>query len=127
VALVHARYRTPYRAIAIQVILVAIIAASGSFEKLVIIANGSVLLVYAACCLATVELRRRDVRAGGIPFRIPAARVVPWLALAVILSLLATLQVKEWLALLAVMIIAVAIYALSSTARRSVVSEAIGD
>jgi len=127
VALVHARFRTPHRAIAIQVILVAILAASGSFEKLAILANGTVLLVYAACCLATVELRRRDVRAGGIPFRIPAPRVVPWLALAIIIGLLATLQRGEWLALLAVMVIAVAVYALSRSSRRTVISEALGD
>jgi amino acid transporter len=127
VALVHARFHTPYRAIAIQTTLVAVLAATGSFEKLAIIANGSVLLVYAACCLATVELRRRDVRAGGVPFRVPAARVVPWLALAIIIGLLATLQPKEWIALLVVLAVATAIYALPRSRGGAVVREAIGD
>jgi amino acid transporter len=107
VALVHARFRTPYVAIAIQTVLVALLAGTGTFEKLAIIANGSVLLVYAACSLATVELRRRDVWSGGAPFRIPAAWLVPWLALAIIVALLATLQLKEWLAVLGVVVIAI--------------------
>ena len=127
IAAVHARFRTPHRAIAIQTVLVATLAATGSFERLAIIANGSVLLVYAACCLATLELRRRDVRAGGMPFRIPAARIAPWLALAVILALLATLQLREWLALVVVIAIAVTIYVVARARGGPVVREAIGD
>jgi amino acid transporter len=128
VAAVHPRFRTPYRAIAIQTVLVAVLAATGTFERLAIIANGSVLLVYAACCLATMELRRRDVRlTGGVPFRVPAARVVPWVALAVILALLATLQLKEWIALLGVIVVASSIYLVARARRGPVVREAIGD
>jgi APA family basic amino acid/polyamine antiporter len=126
-AAVHPRFRTPYRAIAIQTVLVAALAASGTFERLAIIANGSVLLVYAACCLATVELRRRDVRAGGVPFRVPAARVVPWLALLVILGLLATLQLGEWIAVLALAAAAVPIYLLTRSRRGGAVAEPAGD
>jgi APA family basic amino acid/polyamine antiporter len=117
-ASLHSRFRTPFWAIAIQTVIVAILAVTGQFEQLAIIANGSVLLVYAACCLATVELRRRDVRAGGVPFHVPGARLVPWLALAVIVALLATLRPREWLAVLAVFGIAVPIYLLR--ARRNV-------
>ena len=46
-ASVHARFRTPYVAIGVQTVLVAVLAATGTFERLAIIANGSVLLVYA--------------------------------------------------------------------------------
>lgn len=118
VAFVHPRFHTPFLAIAIQAVIVVVLAATGRFEQLAIVANGSVLLVYGACCLATVELRRRDVRAGGTPFRIAGARVIPWLALAVILGLLATLTTGEWLAVLAVLAIAIPIYLLR--ARRNV-------
>jgi amino acid transporter len=118
VASVHPGFHTPALAISIQTVIVALLAATGRFEQLAIIANGSVLLVYAACCFATVELRRRDVRAGGAPFRIAGARVIPWLALAVILALLATLTTAEWLGVLAVLAIAVPIYLLR--ARRNV-------
>jgi L-asparagine transporter-like permease len=105
---------------------VATLAATGSFERLAILANGSVLLVYGACCLATIELRRRDVRAGGIPFRVPGAAVVPWLALAVIAALLATLQWSEWLAVLTVMAAAV-VYVYARPRRHAPVAEPAGD
>ena len=127
IASVHPTFRTPYWAIAIQTVLVALLAATGTFERLAIIANGSVLLVYAACCLATVELRRRDVRAGGAPFRVPAAAIVPWLALVVIVSLLATLQLGEWLAVLAVLVAAVPVYALTRSRRGAPAPAAAGD
>ena len=126
-ASVHPRFRTPHRAIAIQTALVAILAATGSFEHLAIIANGSVLLVYVACCLATVELRRRDVRAGGTPFHVPGAGVIPWLALAVIVALLSKLQLLEWLALLAVAALAVVFYLVARLRRTSAVADPVGD
>lgn len=127
VASVHPTFRTPYWAIGIQTVLVAVLAATGTFERLAIVANGSVLLVYAACCLATVELRRRDVRAGGTPFRMPGAAIVPWLALAVIVSLLATLQLGEWLGVLAVLVAAVPVYAFTRTRRSAPAAAAVGD
>ena len=127
VAAIHPRFRTPHWAIAIQTLIVGVLATTGKFEVLAINANGLVLLVYAACCLSTVQLRRRDVRAGGIPFRVPAPSVVPWMALAVILSLLATLQRDEWLAILAVAVAAVLVYAVTSTRRGGPVPAPAGD
>jgi APA family basic amino acid/polyamine antiporter len=127
VASVHVRFHTPYVAIGIQTVLVAALAATGTFEKLAIIANGSVLLVYAACCLATVELRRRDVRMGGVPFHVAGTRAAPWVALAVVVGLLATLQLGEWVALLAVILVAVPLYAIARYRRGPAVPEAIGD
>ena len=127
VASVHPRFRTPYRAIAIQAVIVAVLAGTGSFEWLATIANSAVLLVYAGCCLATVALRRRDVRAGGVPFCVPAAAVVPWLALAVIVSLLATLHRNEWLAVVIVAVVAMPVYVLTRSRRVPAVAGSIGD
>jgi len=124
---VHPTFRTPYLAIGLQTLLVAVLAATGSFERLAIIANGSVLLVYGACCLATVELRRRDVRGAGAPFRVPGAGIVPWLALAVIVSLLATLQLGEWLAVLAVLVAAAPVYLFTRSRRSAPTAAAVGD
>jgi len=126
-AAIHPTFRTPYWAIWVQTALVGLLAATGTFEWLAIIANGSVLLVYAACCLATVELRRRDVRGGGIPFRVRGSTVIPWLALAVIVSLLATLQLGEWLAVLAVLVAAAPLYAFTRSRRGAPAAAAAGD
>jgi amino acid transporter len=118
-ARVHARWRTPHVAIVVQTALVIALALLGSFEKLAVAANVTVLLVYAACCLAAVELRRRDVRSGGIPFRVPAGAVVPWLALAVIGWLLWGLRAEEWRAAALVVAVAVVVYLVTARSRRA--------
>jgi amino acid transporter len=95
-ASVHPRWRTPHVAIAAQTLTVLLLAMFGDFEKLAVASNSTALLAYVACCAATAELQRRDVRTGGIPFRVPAARLVPWLALGVIVWLLSGLRAEEW-------------------------------
>jgi amino acid transporter len=118
-AAVHARFRTPYIAIVVQTLIVIALAVTGSFEKLVIIANGSILLVYAACCLAVIELRRRKVQESGTPFRVPFAAAIPVLALLVIVWLLTSLTAEEWKALLVVVAVAIVVYAASLSSRRA--------
>jgi amino acid transporter len=95
-ARVHPRWHTPHVAIAVQTAIVIGLALLASFEKLAVAANVTALLVYAACALAAAELRRRDVRSGGIPFRVPGGAVVPWIALAVIAWILWGLRAEEW-------------------------------
>jgi amino acid transporter len=95
-ASVHPRFHTPHLAIAVQSAIVCALAVSGTFERLAMLANLSTLILYGACCLAAWELRRRRVQAGGTPFRVPAAGVVPVLACAVILWLLTSIQPIEW-------------------------------
>ena len=111
-ARVHPRFRTPDIAIWTQTIVVLALALSGGFEKLAIIANGAVLLVYVGCVLAAMELRRRDVRAdgGGVPFSIPGMAFAPPLALLVIAFMLSTLTRPEWLWMLVAMATALVLY-----------------
>lgn len=116
-ASVHPRWHTPYVAIAVQGVIVCVLAVSSGFEKLAILANLSTLLLYAACCLAAWELRRRDVRAGGIPFRVPAARVVPFLAVAVIAYMLLSVTSQEWAVVAGVLAAAALVYVVTSGAR----------
>lgn len=118
-AAVHERFRTPYVAIIVQTLIVIGLAVSGSFEKLAIIANGSILLVYAACCLAVIELRRRKVQESGAPFRVPFAAAIPVLAVLVIVWLMTSLTAEEWKALLVVVAVAIVVYAASLPSRRA--------
>jgi amino acid transporter len=119
VAAVHTRWRTPYVAIAIQTTIVALLALFGNFEVLALAANATTLLMYAACCLAAVELRRRGVRGGGIPFELRGARAAPWLALGVIAWLLWSLQPGEWIAAGLILLVAVLVFAVTSPSRRT--------
>lgn len=125
-ARVHAKFRTPYVAIVIQTVIVIGLAVSGSFEKLAIIANGSVLLVYAASCLAVIELRRKKVQESGTPFRVPFAALVPVLALAIIVWLLTSLSADEWKALLVVVAVAIVVYVASLPSRRAAAPVEVG-
>ena len=120
IAAVHPRFRTPWVAIVIQTIVVILLATTGTFEKLVIIATGSVLLVYAACCLAVIWLRRRGVQQSGQPFQAPLGGTVPVLSMLVIAWLLGSLSADEWKALLVVLGVAVVVFVASLPARRTV-------
>lgn len=109
-AAVHPRFKTPHVAIAVQTVIVAVLALTSAFEKLAILANLATLLLYAGCCAAAVQLRRRNVQEGGIPFRVPAAGVVPFAALAAIGWLLTSVRLDEWLVAAAVIVVAAGVY-----------------
>ena len=113
-AAVHARFRTPHVAILVQSAVVFALAASGGFERLAILANLSALLLYLACCAASWELRRRNVQTGGgVPFRVPAAGLVPALAIGVIVWLLTSIGAADWAAVGGALVVAAAVYLLT--------------
>jgi amino acid transporter len=118
-AAVHPTWRTPYVAIAAQTALVILLALFANFEVLAVAANATILLMYGACCLAAVELRRRGVEGGGIPFKVPGTRVAPWLALGVIAWLLWSLQPNEWLAAGVIVLAAALVFVVTSPSRRA--------
>ena len=122
---VHPAWRTPYVAIVVQAVVVAGLALFAKFEVLAVAANSTGLVVYAVCCLAAGELRRRDVRAGGTPFVVPGGALIPWLAVAVIGWILWGLRREEWMAAGLVMLVAMALYGATAAARRRRVAEAV--
>jgi basic amino acid/polyamine antiporter, APA family len=96
-AAVHPTFRTPYVAIAVQGVIACVIALTGTYVKLAIMADVAILLVYLACCLGTWRLRHRNVAAEGPPFLMPGGAVVPWLAAALIVGLLVPATAQAWL------------------------------
>lgn len=115
-AAVHERYRTPHRAIVAQAVLVGVLAVSGTFEKLAVLGNATVLLAYVSCCAAAWQLRRRNVRQTGQRFEVPGAAVAPFFALVLIAWLLSGLTRAEWLASGTVAVAAVLLYMLRRNA-----------
>jgi APA family basic amino acid/polyamine antiporter len=97
-ARLHPVHRSPVAAILLQCAIVLALAITSTFERLAILANLSMLMLYGTCCLATWDLRRRDVRAGGTPFRVPAPTLVVVLACLVIGWMLTSVTVAEWTA-----------------------------
>jgi amino acid transporter len=106
----HPVHRSPVVAILVQCAIVLVLAVSSTFERLAIIANLSTLVLYATCCLATWQLRRRDVRAGGTPFRVPAPGLVIVLACAVIAWMLTSVTRQEWTAFAIALVVGAGIF-----------------
>jgi amino acid transporter len=96
-ARVHAGFGTPHVAILAQAVIVSLIALTGTYIRLVILADVAVLMVYLGCCVGAAVLRRRNVRAEGEPFLMPGGSVVPWLAAAVIALLLVRGSRGAWI------------------------------
>jgi amino acid transporter len=115
---VHERFRTPYVAIAAHAALGCAFALTGSFRALAVLSVVSGLLIYLACCLATLELRRRGVRADGAPFRTPGGPAVPVLACLVVLWLLSSATRAEFIAVAEVLGVASVLYLLRRWRRR---------
>jgi basic amino acid/polyamine antiporter, APA family len=101
-----------------------VLATTGTFEQLAIIANVATLVVYAACCIAVLVLRRSESIEGGsrldAAFRAPLGGAVPVLAVAAIAWMLTSLAKSEWLSLVAIALVAAVIYAGSARNRRVV-------
>lgn len=117
-ARVHGRYNTPHVAIIVQAVVVILLAMTGTFEQLAIIANVATLIVYAACCVAVLSLRRRERDSAKEHFRAPLGGAVPVLALVAIGWLLSSLTRSEWASLGALAVVAAAIYSASARTRR---------
>lgn len=120
VAAVHPRYHTPHVSIALQTVIACALAITSAFAPLAIIANVAALLVYFACAVAAWQLRRRNVQAGGIPFRVPVAAVIPFLACAVILGLLSSITIAEWRVLVLVLATASVLFVVTRRRRAAV-------
>jgi amino acid transporter len=97
-ASVNERFRTPHVAIVVQALITIALALSGQFERLAIIANASILIVYAACALAVFQLRRKNSRLDSPPFVAPLGPVIPGLAFLAIVWLMTSVTRSEWLA-----------------------------
>ena len=93
---VHARYRSPDVAIITYAVIAFALSITGTFQKLAVLSNVAVLLMYLLCCSACWFLVKRDVRADGAqPFNFLGMKIVPALAIVAILWILGQSSVSE--------------------------------
>ena len=92
---VHARYRSPDVAIITYATLAFALSVSGTFEKLAVLSNVAVLLMYFLCCASCWVLLKRNVRSDGEPFGFAGMKMVPGLAIIVIIWILAQSATSE--------------------------------
>jgi APA family basic amino acid/polyamine antiporter len=108
---VHPRYRSPDVAIITYAVLAFALSVTGTFEKLAVLSNVAVLLMYLLCCAACWFLVQRDVRSDGAqPFNFPGMKIVPALAIAAIIWILAHATAREFEVTAIVLVIASVLY-----------------
>jgi amino acid transporter len=114
---VHPRYRSPDVAIITYAALAFALSVTGTFEKLAVLSNVAVLLMYLLCCAACWFLVQRDVRADGLPFNFPGMKIVPALAIVTIIWILAHATAREFIITGIVLVVATVFYLIASTFR----------
>ena len=94
-AKIHPRFATPANAIITFSVIAFLVAVSGGFRQLAIIASASLLLLYVGVVLATIKFRmKKDVDRSGT-FRIPGGLIIPIAALVALCLFISQLQLKE--------------------------------
>ena len=109
-AKVHPKYKTPYVSIAFYALMISLMALSGTFEPLAVMASGSILIIYGGVSLATLRLRYRDGEPLGNQFKMPGKAIIPVLSFTVITWMLIQLKLEEALGLLALVGASIIIY-----------------
>lgn len=109
-ARVHPKYRTPYVAIIAFAVAICIVALTGSFKSLAIVASGSVLLLYLGVSLAVIRLRQRDGSPKEGQFKLPGGYAIPLMSSLVVAWLLFQSTVDEAIALLALIGVSILFY-----------------
>jgi len=122
-AAVHPRFRTPHVAIIVHAIVACALSVSSTFQYLAILSNIAALLLYLFCCSAAFELVRRNVVSDGKPFSIPGDKVVPFLAVAIVLWILSHATLAEFGVAALVLAIASAWYGFQKVMGRGAAAE----
>src|ERR1041384_6057019 len=107
---VHPRYRSPDVAIITYATLAFALSISGTFEKLAVLSNVAVLLMYLLCCAACWVLVCRDVSSDGKPFNFPGMKIVPALAIVAIIWILAHATARAFLVTGIVLVLSSVLY-----------------
>jgi APA family basic amino acid/polyamine antiporter len=107
---VNPKFGTPAVSIVTYTILCAIVAWTGSFRQLVIIASSGTLAMYLICCLGLLRLRVKRIAMDGEPFHAPGGSFVPLAASAIIVWMLTTLEWRELVAAITLVAVSGTVY-----------------
>src|SRR5438067_13596746 len=74
------------------------LSVSGTFERLAVLSNVAVLLMYLLCCAACWILIQRDVRSdpAAAGFNFPGMKIIPALAILAIIWILSHATMREF-------------------------------
>jgi APA family basic amino acid/polyamine antiporter len=111
---VHARNHTPYVAILFYAALAVILALSGGFAELAVLATLAAAGLYAAGCLAAWLLARRGVALAGAPLGFRWLGTAAVIGVSGMVALIALASRTEILGLLALIAVSSAVYLLQT-------------
>ena len=107
---IHERSRAPYVAISTYAALAVVLALTGSFAKLAVLATLTAAPVYAAGCVSAWLLARRGVALAGAPLRVPLLGVAATVGIVGMLIVISLAERTEILGLGALMIASALVY-----------------
>lgn len=109
-AKVHPKFHTPYVSVIFFAIAMCLIAISGTFSVLAVLASGSILLIYAGVSLSVIKLRLRDGDPKDGQFKVPGKFIIPVLSCAVIAWMLFQMEYEEALSIFALVLFSLGLY-----------------
>lgn len=109
-ASVHPVFATPYIAIRVYAAIGFIMAVSGGFRQLAIIASAASLLLYLGAALSFIKLRYTNANNPREGFRVPGGITIPVIAALAIIWLLSNLSGRELIGIAAFILVFSAIY-----------------
>src|SRR5216110_2271865 len=116
---VHSRFRSPDVAIITYATVAFALSITGTFEKMAVLSNVAVLLMYLLCCAACWFLLHRNVRSDGEAFDFPGIKIVPSLAIIAIIWILAHATIHEFVVTGIVLAVASVVYFVRKFVARS--------
>jgi basic amino acid/polyamine antiporter, APA family len=81
---IHPKFATPYWSIIVYSLVGVILASSGGFKQLAVLASSSVLIIYLAVVLSMIKLRSKKTGEETGGFKVPGGPVIPILAVCAI-------------------------------------------
>ena len=109
-AKVHPRYRTPWIASITHATLSFLLAVSGTYLKLIVVASVAILIVYMVVAIGVLRMRAVGIRADGEPFVVRGGWTVPVLAVIVVGYIAAQAQPAEWMGAGVTLVLATLLY-----------------
>jgi amino acid transporter len=117
---VHPRYRSPHVAILAMGALCLLLALSGTFTALAIASTLSRLLSYLLCIAALPRVHgNADATLRSEAYRLPGGWLIPALAFAICLALIAQTTLANWIAVGVLLLVGILLYFLAGNAGRA--------
>lgn len=116
--LLHPKTKVPHVAIAVHGAIAALLAVTGTFEQLTILAALASTILYALACLSAWRLRRMGVAVLGTPARMPGLPVAACVGVAAMIFIFVQAERAEIIGSAAAVAACILVYALSAPHRR---------